>query len=157
MSRRSYRPLLNRTSAIRSIVLATTLAMTLAGCREGGSITIPGLINLSAITVDASTRVLERGTRDTLTATALNPDGDTVVVPVVWRSSNERVARFDRGGVLVALDTGITNITAAALGVQSQDAVFTVVWFGPATIDSGSFSPANARGPGVALTDSVRV
>ncbi|MGH7678164.1 MAG: hypothetical protein ACRENU_06835, partial [Gemmatimonadaceae bacterium] len=82
---------------------------------------------------------------------------DTVAVPVVWRSSSERVARFTRGGVLLALDTGTTSITASTLGVQSQPVVFTVVWLGPAAIDSGAFAPPNARGPGVALTDSVRV
>jgi alpha-tubulin suppressor-like RCC1 family protein len=141
----------------RALILATLLCFVGASCREKSPIDPDGLLEVAEVEINEAGIALERGTRDTLTATALDADGDTVDVPVVWRSSNETVARFDRGGVLIALDTGVTNITASTLGVTSQPVAFGVVWLGPAAIDSGSFSPPNARGPGVALTDSVRV
>jgi alpha-tubulin suppressor-like RCC1 family protein len=129
----------------------------LLACSGDPRVTPPQIIQLSAIGIDGGARNLERGTRDTLSATATEPDGDTVAVPVVWRSSNERVAVFQRGGVLVAVDTGTTVITASSLGVSSPPVVFQVVWTGPATIAKGTWSPLAARSPGAALTDSVRV
>ena len=126
------------------------------GCGDPPVIPPPALI-VGAIGVDDGVRVVERGTRDTLTATVLDQDGDTVQVPVVWRSSNERVAIFERGGVLVALDTGVTVVTASALGVTSAPTAFGVVWLGPAFIDSLSFTVPPALNPGATLTDSVRV
>jgi hypothetical protein len=147
-------PSFSHRAITRVLALLTVAALA---CDKRNLITPPSLIQVSEIEVDDGTRVLERGNRDTLTATVLDSDGDTVEVPVVWRSTNERVAIFDRGGVLVALDTGVTGIIATSLGVASAPVGYAVVWFGPAFIDSGSFSPPNARGPGVALTDSVRV
>jgi alpha-tubulin suppressor-like RCC1 family protein len=126
-------------------------------CREKHPVQPVGLVHVSVVEINDASAALERGSRVTLSATALDVDGDTVEVPVVWHSSDESVARFERGGVLVALDTGVTLITASTLGVASAPVPFGVVWFGPAFIDSGSFLPANARGPGVTLTDSVRV
>lgn len=141
----------------KSLRGAAIIAILALGCREQNPVTPPDLLEISKISIDGGPSLLERGTRDTLTATALDPDGDTVTVPVVWRSSNERVARFERGGILIALDTGRTIIQASSLGVQSQGVEFVVVWFGPAHIDSAAFSVPNARGPGVTLSDSVRV
>jgi alpha-tubulin suppressor-like RCC1 family protein len=159
MSGRWFRaPSRSRQSAFSTLLLAVPCVVILAiGCRNDAPITLPVLMEVDAIVVNEPPAVLERGTRDTLTATALDADGDTVEVPVVWRSTNERVARFERGGVLVALDTGLTTVIASSLGVESVPVGFLVIWAGPATIDSGSFSPPSARGPGVALTDSVRV
>ena len=119
--------------------------------------TPPSRVELGAIGIDNGGRLLELGTKDTITATALNREGDTVAVPVAWRSSNERVAVFERGGVLVARDTGVTLITASALGVSSAPVAFGVVWFGAAHVDSVSYSPPHALNPGATLTDSVRV
>ena len=118
---------------------------------------LPPAIELAAIGIDQGARILERGTKQTITATALDREGDTIAVPVAWRSSNERVAVFERGGVLVALDTGITIITASALGVRSEPVAFGVIWLGAAKIDELSFSPPHALNPGATLTDSVRV
>ena len=117
----------------------------------------PDLVVLETVAVNGGPTQMERGTVDTLSATAVDEDGDTVDVPVVWRSSNESVARFTRGGVLIALDTGTTEIRATSLGVQSAPVPYLVVWQGAAYIDSAAWSAPNARGPGVALTDSVRV
>jgi hypothetical protein len=125
-------------------------------CSPDRPITPLDLVELSQIDIDGSPSVLERGARDTLSAVALDSEGDTIAVPVVWRSSNERVAIFERGGVLVALDTGTTNIRASSVGVESAPVALTVVWLGPAKIDTLPFSPPSARGPGVAFTDSIR-
>jgi alpha-tubulin suppressor-like RCC1 family protein len=142
------------TRALRAIAVAT--ALSILACGKDNPVT-PELIEVGAIQVDDGSRVLERGTRDTVTATALDSEGDTVAVPVVWRSSNERVAVFERGGVLVALDTGVTLITASSLGVTSPAVPFGVVWFGPAFIDTASWTRPSALNPGATLTDSVRV
>src|SRR5688572_19919566 len=119
--------------------LALALLIVGGGCGDP-PVTPPPALVVGAIGVNDGARVVERGSRDTLTATVLDQDGDTVDVPVVWRSSNERVAVFERGGVLVALDTGVTVVTASALGVTSAPTAFGVVWFGPAYIDTLSFS-----------------
>lgn len=132
------------------------IGAALLACGDGPTNIPPG-VQLSLVDIDNNPSALERGTRDTLTATAVDTDGDTVAVPVVWRSSNERVARFERGGILVALDTGTTVITASSLGVTSQGVQFGVVWFGPAYIDTLSWTRPHALMPGAALSDSVRV
>ena len=142
--------------AVRVLALGVGLVVLgLGGCRDVA--TPPPVVALGAIVIDEGPRAVELGTRDTITATALAPNGDTVDVPFVWRSSNERVAVFERGGILVALDTGVTIVTATSLGVTSQPVGFAVVWLGPAIIDSMPYSPPHAVSPGAQLTDSVRV
>lgn len=120
--------------------------------------TFPRLVQLSTITIDSvGQQQLERGTRDTLTATAKDRDGKVVSVPIAWVSSNERVAMFERGGRLVTLDTGITVVTATALGVASAPVGFQVVWQGAAKIAPGTWTRPNAVNPGATITDSLRV
>lgn len=137
--------------------MCAVVAMAPLGCREPG-FTPPEGIALGDIDIVNESAALERGSRDTLTATAVDRDGDTVVVPVVWRSSNERVAIFERGGVLVARDTGVTLVTASALGVSSDAIPFQVVWVGPAFIDTISWNRPHALMPGAVLrTDSLAV
>lgn len=121
-------------------------------------VVIPSGTQLSAVDIDDNPAALERGTRDTLTATTVDVEGDTVDIPVVWRSSNERVATFERGGVLVAHDTGSTIVTAASLGVVSQGVQFLVVWQGPAYIDTLTWTRPHALTAGATLrTDSLSV
>ena len=142
---------------VRALCAVTVLATAIVGCREPG-FTPPEGITLGGIDIVDESAQLERGSRDTLTATTLASDGDTVDVPVVWRSSNERVAIFERGGVLVARDTGVTLVTASALGVSSDAIPFQVVWVGPAYIDTLSWTRPHALMPGAALrTDSLAV
>lgn len=153
---RHFRMIRRRAAATgrhRTVILVAT---GLLACGDAPVIPTPTVV-VAAVGVDDGPRILERGERDTVTATALEADGDTVVVPVVWRSSNERVAVFERGGVLVALDTGITIVTASTLGVTSAPTAFAVVWLGPAYIDTISWTPPHALSPGAALSDSVRV
>lgn len=146
-----------RRSRARAIaVLTAVITAGMLACGDSPT-DIPAGVQLSFVDIDNNPTALELGTRDTLTATTVDTDGDTVQVPVVWRSSNERVARFERGGVLLALDTGLTVITASSLGVTSQGIQFAVVWFGPAYIDTLTWTRPHALMPGATLTDSVRV
>lgn len=147
-----------RKSIRRSVAgrAGTAAALLLIACSEA-RVTPPDLVRIAQLAVDAPPTLIERGTRDTLTATARGLEGQTVVVPVVWRSSNEGVAVFERGGVLVALDTGSTIISASSLGVTSTGVEFRVVWFGPAHIDARPWSPAAARSLGAVIADSLRV
>ena len=143
----------SRRTALWACVAAIALAV---GCKDT-PFNIPTGTPIAAVGIDAVVPVIELGTRDTLTATAVNAEGDTVDVPVVWRSSNERVATFERGGILVARDTGRTVITASSLGVTSQGLQFEVIWVGPAYIDTLTWTRPHALMPGATLSDSVRV
>ncbi|MEP6990531.1 MAG: hypothetical protein ABJA80_06325, partial [bacterium] len=92
------------------------------GCRRGADAITS--VTVAAITIDGGPRAVERGADPLLTATVRNETGDTVVVPVVWRSSVEAVATIDRTGRLVTHDTGSTIVTASSLGVTSQPVQF---------------------------------
>ena len=134
------------------------LAIGIFACRGSDRVTFPGMVQLSTITIDSvGQQQLERGTRDTLTATAKDKDGKKVTVPLAWVSSNEKVAVFERGGRLVTLDTGITIVTATSLGVVSAPVGFQVIWQGAAKIAAGSWTRPNAVNPGATITDSLRV
>jgi alpha-tubulin suppressor-like RCC1 family protein len=145
-----------RAASVAMHVFGAAVAVTMVACGTDNPVT-PGLIALGNVQVDGGSRLIERGSRDTLTATALDTEGDTVAVPVVWRSSNERVGVFERGGIFVALDTGITIVTASSLGVSSTPVAFGVVWLGPAFIDTTAWTRPSALNPGATLSDSVRV
>lgn len=142
--------------ALRAVAAVAVIAVY--ACAGAEEITIQPTVELSLVAIDSGARIFELGERDSLSAITVDLDGDTVAVPVVWRSSNERVAVFERGGVFVARDTGVTVVTASSLGVSSASEQFVVVWFGPAHVDtSGVFAPPSALNTGVALSDSVRV
>ena len=129
----------------------------LLACRGAEKVMVPPTVELRSITVDTGGRILERGARDTLTATAQDRAGKTVAVPVVWRSSKEKIAIFERGGVLVALDTGTTLVTATSLGVTSTPVPVVVTWLGAAKIAASPWTQPTAVNPGAALADSIRV
>jgi alpha-tubulin suppressor-like RCC1 family protein len=142
---------------VRAAVAAGALGLIVLACRDTPVHPLTG-IRLGGIRVDQQSATIERGFRDTLRATAVDATGDTVDVPVVWRSSNERVATFARGGILIAHDTGLTAVTASALGVTSQPIPVRVVWFGPAFVDTMTWTRPHALMPGATLeTDSLSV
>lgn len=151
-SRPNYELRIRVVGAIGCALLAGVLA-----CGDT-PITPPTGVELAAIDIDDNTSPIERGKRDTLSATTVDTEGDTIDVPVVWRSSNERVATFERGGILIANDTGLTLVTASALGVTSQPVQVLVVWVGPAFIDTLTWTRPHAIMPGSTLTtDSLSV
>ncbi len=75
----------------------------------------------------------------------------------MWASSTERVAAFDANGVLTALDTGSTQVTASSLGYTSPPVTIVVVWNGPANLATFAFTQPNAATPNAVVYDSVRV
>ncbi len=107
--------------------------------------------------IDQAPFAIERGTRDTLTATVRDPQGLVIDVAVVWRNTNQHIVGFERGGVLVARDTGNTIVSATSLGVSSPGVQVRVVWMGPSKIDTLPWTRSSALNPGSSLTDSVRV
>lgn len=151
--------LISRRPSIQPAVRRLTIFLVLAlACRSAESITLPGLVELKTITIDSVTQlVLERGSRDTLSATTIDKNGRKVVIPVAWRSANDKIATFERGGAIVAIDTGLTTIVATSLGVVSPPVAVRVNWFGPAGIVAGTWTRKNATSPNATLTDSLRV
>ena len=134
--RRTLRP-----SGLAAVLaLATSAALA---CGDSGTDPHP-TVKVSAVIIDQGSFAIERGYHTPLTATVKNDAGETVPVPVVWRSSVEKVATLDANGRLVALDTGTTIITASTLGVSSQPIAVKVVWQGAAKIEQYS-SPHPAR------------
>ena len=127
----------------------------LAAC--GGDNTGPtGQVQVSSITIDSGSFLLERGTHVTLTATAKDSHGKVVSVPFAWRSSVDTVATFQPDGKLGALDTGITVITASSLGVTSAPIGVRVIWVGAANVSQFQWNPPIAASPG-AVVDSIRI
>lgn len=133
-----------------------TLA-TAAALACGGSGTEPGnTIKVSAVLIDQPSFAIERGYHAPLTATVKNDAGETVPVPVVWRSSVEKIATLDANGRLAALDTGLTLVTASTLGVTSQPIAVRVVWQGAAKIETYQFTAPAAASPSATVADSIR-
>src|SRR5881392_2953963 len=97
----SYRPIAVRSFTPRRSLLqlfgSMAIGLGVFACRGADKMVVPPTVELRSIAVDSSSRVLERGTRDTMTATAQDRGGKVVSVPVVWRSSNEKIAVFERG------------------------------------------------------------
>ena len=149
---------LTKRSKLRAaIALWCAITGGMLACKDT-PFTPPQGVELSGVDIDNDPAAIELGTRDTLSATTVDAEGDTIDVPVVWHSSNEEVATFERGGVLVAHDTGQTLVTASALGVTSQPVPFLVVWEGPAFIDTLTWTRPHALMPGATLTtDSLSV
>jgi len=135
-------------------VMAVAIVAT-AAC--GGDNTAPsGEIKLSSITIDSSRLVVDRGVHVPLTATVRDSRLEVVTVPLVWRSSNERVATIENGK-LFARDTGATLVTASSLGVTSAAMPVTVTWLGAAKVAPLNWTAPAAVTPATTVTDSIRV
>lgn len=145
-----------RTARLRASVTLLLLA-PLAAC-GGEKGTGPNTeVEVGSIVIAASPFLIERGYHHPLTAVVRAPEGDTLDIPVVWRSSNERVATIDAQGRFTARDTGTTAVTASTLGVVSPPLAVRVVWQGAAHLGTYLFQPPTAATPGVAMPDSIRV
>jgi hypothetical protein len=145
----------------RRLSARLTLALAIVGwsaaCRAGDHTGPSSTVDVASITIDQPSFAIERGYHQTLTATIKNQAGETISVPVVWRSSNESVAIFDAAGRVTARDTGTTVVTAATIGLTSQPIGIRVVWQGAAKIAAYQFVAPSAATPGVTVPDSVRV
>jgi len=112
---------------------------------------------VGTIGIDVPSSAFERGTRRKFTATVNDVHGHVLDVPVVWASSVQRVAAFDANGVLTALDTGSTLVTASSLGYTSPPVTIVVVWNGPANLATFAWTQPNAATPNAVVSDSIRV
>jgi hypothetical protein len=112
---------------------------------------------VGSITIDIPSQQIERGTTKKFVATVKDPHVHFIDVPLVWLSSNTRVATFDANAVLTALVTGSTSIVASSLGVESAPIGINVVWNGAAKLLSIGWTQPNAVTPGAVVSDSIRV
>ena len=139
------------------IALGATIVCVLAclSCSSDGTLT--PVQKVGSITIDPPSATLERGTRQQFSAVVNDQLDRPINVPVVWQSSNENAATFDSKGVLTAVDTGATVVTASTLGFASKPVTVVVVWNGAAHIAQFGWTPPNAATPGAIVSDSIRV
>ena len=141
---------------MRTLLLSlSALFLVATGCHESTE-PVKGLA-VAVISIDGGSRAIARGSDPLLTTTARSTTGDTITIPVAWRSSNEAVASIDRDGRLVTHDTGLTVVTASALGVTSQPVQYRIVVVGAASIAAYQFQAPASISPGGAIGDSIRV
>src|SRR6266567_3058176 len=107
--------------AVAACIAAGGLAATVTGC-GGDGLAPPDStpVEVSSISIDGGSFNIERGFHRVITAAVKDKNGKTITVPLVWRSTDEKVATIDQNGRLTAVDTGLTAITASSLGVTSQ-------------------------------------
>ena len=146
---------MTRFGAVCNLVRIAVAALAAASCGGDGPPAITST-QIGVIIIDAGSFTIERGSHKTLTATVKDIHGQGITVPLVWRSSDEKVATFEPGGKLIALDTGVTTIVASSLGVSSNPISLHVVWEGAAKVDTFNFAAPIAATPG-GFVDSVRV
>ena len=131
-----------------------------SGASCGGDSGFPGepsdSTKVNSISINGGSFELEVGTRKSMSATVKDNHGDTLTVPLVWRSSVESVATFDANGRLTAVDTGVTTVTATSLGITSAPIAVHVIWLGAPTSRRSVDPPASAT-PSALVYDSVRV
>ena len=138
--------------AVRFVAL-----IALAGACGGDQTAPKPALEIGSITIDSGPMLLERGTHKTLTATVRDSRGTVITVPLVWRSSDEKVAVFERDKRLLARDTGLTLVVATSLGVISQPVPMQVVWRGPAKVAASNWTAPAAVSPAAVVNDSIRV
>jgi alpha-tubulin suppressor-like RCC1 family protein len=138
---------------------ALLLAIAAAGSGCGGNDgTGPSqTLEAASLVVNQPSFQLERGFHQALTATAKDKNGATISIPVVWRSSDEKVAVLDVNGRVTALDTGIAVITASTLGATAAPIGVRVVWQGAAKVAPYLYAAPKAATPEVTVPDSIRV
>ena len=84
--------------------------------------------NLSSITLTPNPIRLQMGSSSQIKATATHPDGTSTDISnqVVWSSSNPSVATVSSTGLVTAISSGSTNITATSGSITSAVDVVTV-------------------------------
>jgi alpha-tubulin suppressor-like RCC1 family protein len=143
-------------TAFRALRALGLFAATVAAACGGDGPPAVSTTEVGAILIDAGSFQIERGSHRTLTATVKDIHGQGITVPLVWRSSDEKVATFEPGGRMTAVDTGVTVVEASSLGVTSSPITVHVVWQGPAKIAEYEYTSPSAASPG-GYVDSIRV
>ena len=153
------RRLIRSAASLASCVGIALLGMSASGCGSDGlaSVGPDTVVEVSSITIETGNFAIERGFHQLLKATVKDNKGKTITVPLVWRSSDEKIATLDPAGRLTALDTGITTITASSLGVTSQSVGVKVVFASAAKLAPFQWTPPNAASPNAVVNDSIRV
>ena len=121
----------------------------------GGAGTV--LRGLRAATVELTApgwTTTAQGTQQQLTATAKDGSGAVVTgAAFAWTTSNPAVATVDGAGLLTAVDTGSTNVTATAAGGATASIAVSVVTLG----NTVKVTPAGGVLSGVGATQSLAV
>jgi uncharacterized protein YjdB len=82
---------------------------------------------VGSVTVQPSVSTIQVGEAVQLTATVRNTSGDVMTGRLVaWTSSNTHVARVSSSGLVSALNTGSTTITAQVDGVTGEATVYVI-------------------------------
>lgn len=89
---------------------------------EPFKITVTGI---DSVTLDKTEQKVNVGEEFTLAAT-VEPDLGFDMADIVWTSDNPEVATVDENGLVTAVREGVANITASALGTESEPCVVTV-------------------------------
>jgi alpha-tubulin suppressor-like RCC1 family protein len=139
------------------LFVALPLALAGGGCGGGDGTGPTPSLEAASLTIDQSSFLVERGFHQALTATAKDKNGTTIPIPVVWRSSDERVAILDANGKVTALDTGLTVITASTLGASAAPIGIRVIWEGAAKLAPYQFIVPGAATAQATVPDSIRV
>ncbi|MEO9037319.1 MAG: hypothetical protein ABI442_17600 [Gemmatimonadaceae bacterium] len=140
------------------VFIVAPVAVLLLSCGGGDLTLLNPPITLSSITIDSGSRNIELGTTVIMTATAKDAAGKTVNnLPYVWKSTIDSIGHFGLNGALMCRDTGVTVVTASALGVTAGAIGVHCTRGSAARIDTFHFSPPNAINPGVSPIDSIRV
>jgi hypothetical protein len=156
---RPNRAAIGAAASLGSCLFIALLGMSASSC-GGDGLAPPDtgtVVEVSSITIETGNFAIERGFHQLLKATVKDNKGKTITVPLVWRSSDEKVATLDPAGRLTALDTGITTVTASSLGVTSQSVGVKVVFASAAKLAPFQWTPPNAASPNAVVNDSVRV
>jgi alpha-tubulin suppressor-like RCC1 family protein len=140
-----------------ALAFASVSVVIIGSCSVGDTQDPVDEIRVGTITIDSAPAALERGFHFAFTATVKDPKDKVISVPLVWRSSNEKVAAFQPDGRLLAIDTGLTGVSASALGVTSAPVAIRVKFDGAAKLAVFQWTPPDAATPGNVITDSIRV
>jgi len=148
---------LPRKGSRSAFVLFAASAIAVSACGSDGTVGVGGTDKLASISIDTPSVQLERGNHQVFTATAIDDKGRKVVVPFVWRSSDEAVATVDLNGRVTAVNEGTITLVATALGITSAPVGVRVVWQGAAKLTNADWTSPIAATPSTPLTDSIRV
>jgi alpha-tubulin suppressor-like RCC1 family protein len=139
------------------VVVVAAAVVGIAACGSDGKVITDPPDQLASISIDTPSVQLERGNHQVFTATAIDTKGRKVVVPFVWRTSDENIATVDLNGRVTAVAEGNANLVATSLGISSGPVAVRVVWQGAAKLTNGDWAAPTAATPGTPLTDSIRV
>ncbi|GAB1341992.1 Ig-like domain-containing protein [Gemmatimonas sp.] len=122
-------------SVARLVVGALLLAAPIASCGESTAVTV----DVARIEVSPATTTVQAGGSVTLTARALDVDGNAIGAPVLrWSSNDNSIATVAATGVVSTISAGTARIAVSSMG-KSAVATITVA---PRAVASLTIAPA---------------